>query len=334
MTLLVDELSLDLAGGPSPAPIVERVCLSVPSGQTLALVGESGCGKSLTAMAVPRLLPPAVRIRGGRVILEGRDLGGLSDREMRGVRGARIGVVFQEPMTSLNPLMSIGRQIEEPLRVHRRLSGAARRARVMDLLSRVGIADAARRAGLYPHQFSGGMRQRALLAMALACDPALLIADEPTTALDVTVQRQVLALLASLQAERGLAILFITHDLPLIRRFAHRVSVMYAGRIVEDGPCERVIGQPAHPYTAGLAGSAPATHRRLARLPTIGGDAPGIWDRPRGCAFHPRCPVGSEDTACRRDVPRMTQVTDDRSAACFHPLGLAESALDTNRPRA
>lgn len=277
-----------------PSPIgrvnaVTDVSFDLPFGETIGLVGESGSGKSLTSLAIMRLLPNQVRIEQGSVNLLGQDLTKIGIRELRQHRGSTISMVFQEPMTSLNPAYTIGDQIGEVLRKHRGLSRKESIARAIELLDRVGIAAADRRVRDYPHAFSGGMRQRAMIAMAIACEPAVLLADEPTTALDVTVQKQILDLLAGLQREMGMSVLFVTHDLGVISEIASRVVVMYAGEVVESGPTGDLIDRPRHPYLEGLLGAVPRVDRRLDRLREIPGSIPQPSAIPPGCRFHPRC---------------------------------------------
>jgi oligopeptide/dipeptide ABC transporter ATP-binding protein len=300
--LTVEQLStvFDLPGGPAAA--VSDVSFHVAAGETLGLVGESGSGKSVTAMSILRLVSPPGRIAAGRIVFNGRDLLTLGEHEMQAVRGAGIGLVFQEPMTALNPVFTIGNQIEETLAVHGIARGRAARDRAVELLDAVSIPDAARRVRDYPHQLSGGLRQRAMIALALCCDPPLVIADEPTTALDVTIQAQILELLRRLQDERRLALLLITHDLGVVAEMADRVAVMYAGRIVEQGPVRDVFHDARHPYTKGLLGSIPgAGHGRLHAIP---GSVPALGAMPRGCAFAPRC--ASRFDPCDGRVPGVT----------------------------
>ncbi len=300
--------------------VVDDVSFSLKPGETLGLVGESGSGKTITSLAVMGLLetPPA-EIAAGAVMFEGRDLLTASEGELSDLRGARISMVFQEPMTSLNPLMTVGRQIEEPLRRHLGLDRQSARARAQELLAMVGIPRPEAALGSYPHQLSGGMRQRAMIAIALSCRPALLVADEPTTALDVSVQAQILALLDDLQREMGTAILLITHDLAVIAETAHRVAVMYAGRLVETGPVEALFARPLHPYTEGLLRSIPRIEReRMAFLPEIAGVVPAPWDLPPGCAFAARC--DHADQGCRDRRPSMATQADGRAVACWKPL--------------
>lgn len=309
------------------ARAVEHVSLCLEAGETLALVGESGCGKSLTALSIPRLLPTGIRMASGRVCFEGCDLAALPERDLRRVRGRRIGMIFQEPLTSLNPVLTIGEQVAEPLRLHRRLSARAAADRAVQLLSQVGIRDPAERARSFPHELSGGMRQRAMIAMAVACEPALLIADEPTTALDVTVQSQILELLRTLQRNSGMAVLLITHDLGVVAQVADRVCVMYSGRIVEQARATELLLAPQHPYTRALLRSMPtldgaardvasrgtAPQARRPRLPVIPGDVPGPATRPGGCAFHPRCDLAAGDPRCLTEVPELEALPSRRS---------------------
>ncbi len=298
---------------------VDGVSFALRQGETLGLVGESGSGKTMTSLALLRLLesPPA-ELAAEAILFEGRDLLRLSEGAMADLRGARLSMIFQEPMTSLNPLMAIGRQIDEPLVTHLGLSARAARARTLDLLARVGIARPEQAVRAYPHQLSGGMRQRVMIAIALACRPAVLIADEPTTALDVTVQAQILALLRTLQEEMGTAILLITHDLAVIAETAHRVAVMYAGRIVETGPVAALFARPLHPYTEGLLRSIPRISRvREATLPEIPGVVPAPGQLPAGCAFAARC--GFADDACHATRPVLTPSGEGREVACWKP---------------
>ena len=287
---------------------VDGVSWDVRAGETVALVGESGCGKSVSALSVMRLVAqPAGRIVGGQVFFKGRDLLSLSEEEMRHIRGKDIGMIFQEPMTSLNPVLSIGRQLTEPLEIHLGMSSAEARARAAELLSFVGIADPGRRLAQYPHQFSGGMRQRMMIAMALACNPPLVLADEPTTALDVTIQAQILELMKGLSRRLGVAMLIITHNLGVVARYADRVNVMYAGRIIERGTARELYGNPAHPYTRGLLRSVPRLDEpRRARLAPIEGQPPDLTRLPRGCAFAPRC--ASRVERCALEAPSLTPV--------------------------
>ncbi|MBM4116323.1 ABC transporter ATP-binding protein [bacterium] len=286
--LEVSGLSVAIRGARPPLRLVEDFACRLAPGQTLSLVGESGCGKSLSALALPGLLPPDLERTSERLLWRGREIGGLAERERRRLRGAEIAFVFQEPLSSLNPVLTIGTQITEVLRAHRRLGRAAARARALALLAEVGVPAPAERLGAYPHELSGGLRQRALIAMALACDPALLIADEPTTALDVSLQAQVLALLAELQRRRGLALLFITHDFGVVSQLGGRVLVMYAGEVVESAPTAALLEAPAHPYTRALLASLPRLDRKC-EATGIPGSVPAPGRAPAGCRFRDRC---------------------------------------------
>jgi peptide/nickel transport system ATP-binding protein/oligopeptide transport system ATP-binding protein len=295
---------------------VDGVDLDVPRGRTLGIVGESGCGKSMLSLSVMRLVPPPGRIAAGRVLLEGRNLLDLSAAEMRDVRGSRLAMIFQEPMTSLNPVHSIGWQITEAMRAHdKRASARELRDRAIAALQRVRIPSPERRFDDYPHQLSGGMRQRVMIAMALACKPSLLIADEPTTALDVTVQAQILDLLRELQAETGMAIILITHDLGVVAEMADEVAVMYAGRVAERATAAEIFASPQHPYTLGLLGSIPRLDEDRERLLAIEGAVPPPFALPKGCRFHPRCPFAVE--ACTVVQPDLATVAPGHLAACI-----------------
>lgn len=295
-------------------PAVIDVSFEIRTRETLCLVGESGSGKSLTALSIMRLVQSPGRIAGGRINFRGRDLLGLPDPEMQRVRGAEIGLVFQEPMTALNPVFTIGSQIEETLLVHGRATRRNARQKAVELLDAVSIPEPARRIDEYPHQLSGGLRQRALIAMALACEPALLIADEPTTALDVTIQAQILELLRNLTRRLGLAVLLITHDLGVVAQMADRVCVMYAGRIVEESPVNDLVSDPKHPYTKALIGSMPggASGTRLVAIP---GSVPPLGQLPAGCCFTPRCPSRFEP--CPTAHPGMTRIGEHRGVKCY-----------------
>ena len=308
-------------------PAVIDVSFSVSAGETLGLVGESGSGKSLTAFSIMRLVEPPGRIDAGQVTYKGRELGRLSEREMQDVRGGEIALIFQEPMTALNPVFTIGSQIEETLRVHGRATRRTARGRALELLDAVSIPDPARRIREYPHQLSGGLRQRALIAISLACNPSLVIADEPTTALDVTIQAQILDLLRDLQRRMGLALLLITHDLGVVAEMADRVAVMYAGRIVEEAPVRTLFEDPKHPYTRGLMasmpGGAPGT-----RLRAIQGTVPPLGQLPAGCAFAPRCPDRFEP--CPKAPPGDTRLGIGRAVKCYlHGPAVERPADDT-----
>ena len=296
---------------------VDGVDLSVAKGRTLGIVGESGCGKSILSLSVMRLVPPPGRIAAGRISFDGRNLLDLSPGEMRGLRGNRIAMIFQEPMTSLNPVFTAGDQITEAMRAHdRAASSAALRTRAIAALARVRIPAPERRFEEYPHQMSGGMRQRVMIAMALACAPDLLIADAPTTALDVTVQAQILDLLRDLQQETGMAIILITHDLGIVAEMADEVAVMYAGRVVERAPGAAIFDDPQHPYTLGLLGSIPKIEDARDRLLAIEGTVPPPFDLPSGCRFHPRCVFA--DAACTAQDPPLREINDSHRVACLH----------------
>ena len=312
--LEVRDLRVAFASGRALHPAVDGVSLAISAGETVALVGESGCGKSVTALALLRLLPPAARIRGGIVRLEGADLLQLSEAEMRGARGRGLAMIFQEPATSLNPVLSVGRQLGEVLERHLGLTGSAAAARAADLLGSVGIADPPRRLGEYPFQLSGGMKQRVMIAMALAVNPRLLVADEPTTALDVTIQAQILELLRSLQVERSMGLLLISHDLGVVAQMATRVCVMYAGQIVEDAPRELFFSSARHPYTRKLFAALPDLARRGSRLETIAGQVPPLSAMPRGCRFAERCEYARD--LCREVAPAWRPVGPEQWLRC------------------
>ncbi len=314
-------------------PAVDGVDLDLFAGETLGVVGESGCGKSVTALSVLRLVPdPPGRIAAGEIWFDGRDLVRCSEEEMRHIRGARISMIFQEPMTSLNPVFRVGDQIEESLRVHTDMDRASRRERVVELLDVVGIAEPRQRARDYPHQLSGGMRQRVMIAMALACNPDVLIADEPTTALDVTIQAQILDLLASLEERFRMAVLLITHDLGIVAEAARRIAVLYAGRVVETGRVADVYRSPRHPYTAGLLRAMPGgrvAHR--SPLHVIPGVVPDLMSRPRGCSFRERCPRAI--AVCAEVDPDLrAEGGEGRAVACHHPLGEGENGSEREEP--
>jgi oligopeptide/dipeptide ABC transporter ATP-binding protein len=317
---LTTTFARDRGGRGGVVRAVDGVSFSIGRGEILALVGESASGKSTLALSLIRLVPPPGRIAAGRVLLEGRDLLALDEGELRRVRGARIGFVFQEPMAALNPMFTVGAQIAEALEAHGIASGAAARARAEELLAAMRIPDPARCIDEYPHQLSGGMRQRVLLAAAIACRPPLLVADEPTTALDATIEADVLDLLGAMRDEAGLSLLLITHDLSIVARLADRVAVMYAGRIVEQGPAREVLASPRHPYTRGLLASLPGPVPG-ARLHAIPGAAPDLAALPPGCAFAPRCP--DQFGACLGSPPVDTRVAPGRSVRCVLHGGAA-----------
>ncbi len=316
--LSVEHLSVSFRGERGFARVVDDLSFAIEAGRIVGLVGESGCGKSVTARTIMRLLPtPPARIESGRIMLEGKDLLALDERAMRAVRGDRIGMIFQEPMTSLNPTFPVGFQIGETLRLHRDMRQAEIRARVLELLAMVGIGAPERRYEQYPHELSGGLRQRVMIAMALACHPSLLIADEPTTALDVTIQAQILDLLLRLRDELGMAILLITHDLGVVAEYADQVLVMYAGKLVEWAGVGPLFNGPRHPYTRGLLDCTPRLSGSGQRLPTIAGTVPDPAERPSGCPFTGRCPRAL--ARCGDEFPPP----EDRAGhgfACWNPL--------------
>jgi oligopeptide/dipeptide ABC transporter ATP-binding protein len=304
---------------------VNGVSWALPRGRTLALVGESGCGKSVTALSVMRLIPePPGRIVGGQILFEGRDLLKLSEAEMRRIRGNRIAMIFQEPMTSLNPVFTIGNQIVEAIELHQGLRGREAWDLATEMLRKVGIPEARQRVCEYPHQMSGGMRQRVMIAMALSCNPSVLIADEPTTALDVTIQAQILDLLRHLQAETKMSILIITHDLGVVAEIADEVCVMYASRIVERAEVRELFAHPLHPYTQGLFRSMPRLAQRKERLDVIPGNVPNPLYFPSGCKFHPRCPLGREDRQCQTAEPPLKEVRAGHWVACWKAEGYSD----------
>jgi oligopeptide/dipeptide ABC transporter ATP-binding protein len=308
--------SLSLSAG--PLAITADVSLSIAAGEIVGLVGESGCGKSVTAQSIMRLLPePQIRIAAGRIMFCGRDLAKVSAHEMRAIRGRAIGMIFQEPMSSLNPVFTCGDQIAEPLIIHQGLSRAAARRRAVELLELVGVGEPDRAAKRYPHQLSGGQRQRVMIAAAIACEPQLLIADEPTTALDVTVQAQVLALINRLRRELGLACLLISHDLSVVAEVCDRAYVMYAGRIVEQGPVRTLFASPKHRYTQALVATIPARNPPSVRLPAIPGMVPGPGARREACAFADRCSAAI--ARCGSELPKLTAMGDNREVACWNP---------------
>jgi oligopeptide/dipeptide ABC transporter ATP-binding protein len=302
---------------------VDGVSWEVREGETVALVGESGCGKSVSALSIMRLVAePAGRIEGGEILYKGRDLLRLTEPEMRRVRGREIAMVFQEPMTSLNPVLTIGRQLTEGLEIHLGMTPTAARTRALELLGMVGIPDPARRLAQYPHHFSGGMRQRMMIAMALACNPSLILADEPTTALDVTIQAQILELMRDLSRRLGVAMLIITHNLGVVARYADRVNVMYAGRLIEQAAAREIYRNPRHPYTLGLLRSVPRLDEpRRARLDPIQGQPPDLTRLPPGCAFAPRCAYRVERCA---EVPPLAAVGAAHSSACWEAVRLVK----------
>ena len=326
--LEIRDLSVSFETARGQVRPVREVSMSVFPGQTLAVVGESGCGKSVTAMSILQLLPkPPAQYLGGEILYSGRNLLELGENQMRRVRGKEIAMIFQEPMTSLNPVYTIGDQIIEAVRLHQGASGARAMAIAEESLREVGIADPARRMNEYPHQMSGGMRQRVMIAMALSCKPKLLIADEPTTALDVTIQAQILELLRQLQRDAGLAILLITHDLGVVAENADVVAVMYASRIVEYARVEDIFDRPQHPYTQGLLQSVPRLNASVDRLTTIPGLVPVPAHFPPGCKFHPRCHAMQGDPKCRQMEPELREVLPGHWARFHHVPGFEHSPV-------
>ncbi|HVN34158.1 MAG TPA: ABC transporter ATP-binding protein [Casimicrobiaceae bacterium] len=329
--LEVDELKTWFFTRDGVVRAVDGVSFSVARGETLALVGESGCGKSVTSLSILRLIAaPPGRTVGGRVVFDGRDLLELSEAEMRKIRGDAISMIFQEPMTSLNPVLTIGRQIAEVLVVHRGLSRDAATKRVVEMLRLVRIPEPERRVAEYPHQLSGGMRQRVMIAMALACEPQLLIADEPTTALDVTIQAQILELMRELKERTGAAIVLITHDLGVVAEMAQRVVVMYAGRKVEEAPVAELFARPRHPYTRGLLDSVPklgkgSSNGVATRLSEIAGTVPSLAEPIVGCAFAPRCAYAT--SLCRNEYPPLEEKAAGHRAACWESERMLAEAV-------
>ena len=304
---------------------VDGVSFTLAPGEVLGIVGESGCGKSVTALSILRLIPdPPGRIVGGRILLRGQDLAGMDEKTMNRIRGKDISMIFQEPMTALNPVFRVGEQISETLRAHEGLSRSEARARALRLIEKVGIGNPEQRLDQYPHELSGGMRQRIMIAIALACGPQILIADEPTTALDVTIQAQILVLLRDLQRELGMAVVLITHDLGVVAQVVDRVVVMYAGRIVEEGSVAAVFARPSHPYTRLLLESIPLLEGQQDRLRTIPGMVPSLSNQPAGCRFHPRCPDARP--ACQERAPASVEVGPGHRAACIALNGYRHEA--------
>ncbi|MBI1993458.1 MAG: ABC transporter ATP-binding protein [Deltaproteobacteria bacterium] len=296
---------------------VDGVSYDIQEGETVALVGESGCGKTMSALSIMRLVPrPQGKIEDGEILFQGRNLLALDEEEMRKIRGAEIAMIFQEPMSSLNPVLTIGRQITETLEAHHPVSGEEAKRRALDLLRLVGIPDPAQRFSDYPHQLSGGMRQRVMIAIAVSCGPKLILADEPTTALDVTIQAQILELLRGLSQEFGLAMIIITHNLGVVARYADRVHVMYAGKIIESASAREIYQNPRHPYTLGLLHSVPRLDQpRRAKLDPIEGQPPDLWNLPEGCSFAPRCKFVVE--RCVREAPPLRDLGNHHRSACW-----------------
>ncbi len=317
--LHIQSLSTGFKSSDGYIPAVSDVSFDIDEGESVALVGESGCGKSVTALSILRLLqiPPA-EIKAKEMIFEDIDLQALTIKEMRKVRGNRISMIFQEPMTSLNPLMPVGEQIAEAVKLHRGYNKTEAMKVAVEMLKKVGIPDTEKRAGEYPHQMSGGMRQRVMIAMALSCNPKLLIADEPTTALDVTIQAQILDLIGTLQKDSNMAMLLITHNLGIVAEVADRVMVMYAGQIVESSPVKNVFTHPWHPYTHGLLKSIPSADKKVPVLNVIKGVVPSPMFFPKGCRFNPRCPYATEK--CVQEPPELMEVEPGHKVRCHFPL--------------
>ena len=320
MALLeIENLSVEFPSRSSVLHAVEGVSLSLDAGDVLGIVGESGSGKSVTMMALMGLVPYPGRVTASKMRFDGHDLLGLSTKERNRLTGKDVAMIFQEPTTSLNPCFSVGFQLAETLRVHLGMDSKAAKRRSIELLEQVGISDPATRLKAYPHQLSGGMNQRVMIAMAIACNPKLLIADEPTTALDVTIQAQILDLLRSLQRERGMALVLITHNMGVVSDMAQRVAVMYAGEIMEEQPAQALFQRPRHPYTEALMAALPERSDGSARLATIPGMVPGLYDRPTGCLFAPRCSYADDD--CRGQRPGLVKGLE-AAVRCHHPLSL------------
>jgi oligopeptide/dipeptide ABC transporter ATP-binding protein len=315
-TLQVEDLRVEIASRRGTVHAVDGVSLEVPPGEAVGLVGESGSGKSMTLRAILGVLPPEAKITAGRVLLDGQDLAHLSNSQLNRIRGPKIAMIFQEPMSALNPVMKVGPQIAEGPRVHLGMSRARAAERALELMRRVGIPDPERRYRAYPHEFSGGMRQRVMIAIALSCEPAVILCDEPTTALDVTIQDQILRLLSRLCREAGTSLVFVTHDLPVVAQVCRQLAVMYAGQIVERGPVADVLTQPSHPYTLGLVRSAPDVDNVQSALVAIPGSPPSLVSPPAGCRFHPRCKFAEQD--CQETVPPLRLIDAGRATACLH----------------
>jgi peptide/nickel transport system ATP-binding protein len=316
--LQVSDLGIEIKGANGSFAVVSDISLSVHAGETLCIVGESGCGKSMTALALLRLLPEAANVTSGKIMIDGVDFLGMSQRQVEDFRGEKIAMIFQEPLTALNPVIKIGEQIAEAVRQHRKCSRKQADERAIEALQLVQMPDPARRAGQYPHELSGGMRQRAMIALALACDPKIIIADEPTTALDVTIQAQILGLISDLQKRLGTAQILITHDLGVVSEVADRVIVMYAGRKVEEASIFDLFDRPLHPYTIGLMGAVPrpgASSEAGDRLADITGTVPPLWNLPKGCAFAPRCPNAS--ARCLEERPPFEEKRPGHWVACW-----------------
>jgi len=324
--LEVIDLHVEIASRRGVVRAVDGVSLEVPAGHAVGVVGESGSGKSMTLRAVLGVLPPEAKITAGQVLLDGQDLTHLSNTQLNRVRGPKIAMIFQEPMSALNPVMRVGAQIAEGPQVHLGMNRAQAGERALDLMRRVGIPDPERRYRAYPHEFSGGMRQRVMIAIALSCDPSVVLCDEPTTALDVTIQDQILRLLTRICRESGTSLVFVTHDLPVVAQVCDQLAVMYAGQIVERGAVKEVLTRPSHPYTLGLVRSAPDVDRVRSSLVAIPGSPPSLINPPTGCRFHPRCSFAEQD--CETTMPPLKPISAGRATACLHYERCLE-ALDT-----
>ncbi len=319
MALLnVDNLSVHFGDDAAPFRAVDRVSYSVDQGEVVGIVGESGSGKSVSSLALMGLIDFPGKVMAQELVFSGQDLQRLSARERRNLVGADVAMIFQDPMTSLNPCYTVGYQIMEAIKVHQGGNRRTRRQRAIDLLNLVGIPDPASRLDVYPHQLSGGMSQRVMIAMAIACRPRLLIADEPTTALDVTIQAQIIELLLALQQQENMALILITHDLALVAEAAHKIIVMYAGQVVEAGIAEDIFRAPRHPYTQALLRALPEFAQDKARLASLPGVVPGKYDRPSGCLLNPRCPYATD--RCRAEEPQLASLPDGRRSKCHYPL--------------
>ncbi len=328
--LEVRDLHVQIAARHGTVRAVDGVSLDVDRGEAVGLVGESGSGKSMTLRAILGVLPPEAKITSGEILLDGTNLVGLRSSELNHIRGPKISMIFQEPMSALNPVMRVGYQIAEGPSVHLGYSRAKARERALELMRRVGIPDPERRFRAYPHEFSGGMRQRVMIAIALSCDPEIILCDEPTTALDVTIQDQILRLLAQLCRESNVSLIFVTHDLPVVAQLCQRVAVMYGGELVERGSVRDVLLDPRHPYTLGLVRSAPDVEFVRESLVPIPGSPPSLVSPPSGCRFHPRCAFVEED--CTVEPTPLRQVDGDRWTACLHYERCEEAAADRIRP--
>ena len=319
MALLnVDKLSVHFGDENAPFRAVDRISYSVKQGEVVGIVGESGSGKSVSSLAIMGLIDYPGRVMADKLEFNGRDLQRISEKERRQLGGAEVAMIFQDPMTSLNPCFTVGFQIMEAIKVHQGGNKQTRRQRAIDLLNQVGIPDPASRLDVYPHQLSGGMSQRVMIAMAIACRPKLLIADEPTTALDVTIQAQIIELLLELQQQENMALVLITHDLALVAEAAHKIIVMYAGQVVETGDAKDIFRAPRHPYTQALLRALPEFAQDKARLASLPGVVPGKYDRPNGCLLNPRCPYATDK--CRSEEPALADLNGGRQSKCHYPL--------------